>query len=141
MQHTPTPQSVAYFGIGYDYRGAAFADTYQNAVAKVERLKACVNACEPFKDPLTDIPLLKLYGEQQAKLRESCEAALAERDVTIQTLRDRVKELEAVIKNTVDEVAIKADEIERSDSAEGNGASIIVRIVDNRLLHYAYPTK
>jgi hypothetical protein len=98
--HTPTPwikQETIIEGI----HGNIVANfqhgewEYTNAKENMERIVACVNACEPFKDPLTDIPLLKLYGEQEAKLRESCEAALAERDVTIQTLRDRVKEMEA----------------------------------------------
>jgi hypothetical protein len=47
-----------------------------------------------FPEPKIDIGLLKLHTEQQTKLLASCEAALAERDVTIQALQDRVKELE-----------------------------------------------
>jgi hypothetical protein len=56
----------------------------------------CINACAEFPDPKIDIGLLKLHAEQQTKLLASCEAALAERDVTIQALQDRVKAYEAI---------------------------------------------
>ena len=58
--------------------------------------KTCVNACAEFPDPKIDIGLLKLHAEQQTKLLASCEAALAERDVTIQALQDRVEAYEAI---------------------------------------------
>jgi hypothetical protein len=109
MEHTPTPtpwiEIANFFG-----------------VEKAKRIVECVNACVEFPDPKIDIGLLKLHAEQQTKLLASCEAALAERDkeiaklnqqgveslrlyqlvvnslserdVNIQALQDRVKELE-----------------------------------------------
>jgi hypothetical protein len=99
MEHTPTPWKanssiiiendndiIASLHNGYD--------EFDNAQANAKRIVECVNACAEFPDPKIDIGLLKLHLEQQNKKLASCEAALAERDVNIQALQDRVKELE-----------------------------------------------
>ena len=91
MEHTPTPWAK-------EKTHFAYPPTWMIQLnnADYERAKNCVNACAEFPDPKIDIGLLKLHAEQQTKLLASCEAALAERDVTIQALQDRVEAYEAI---------------------------------------------
>jgi hypothetical protein len=106
MSHTPTPWSKketkiedVYGNIVANFQYAGWK--YVNAQANAKRIVECVNACAEFKDPKIDIGLLKLHLEQQNRKLASCEAALAERDVTIQALQDMVKKLEAGLPNKV----------------------------------------
>ena len=110
MEHTPTPWRISvnheekHDLISYEictednslafFEGGLLIDevNYANAMRCIE----CVNACAEFSDPKIDIGLLKLHLEQQTKLLASCEAALDERDATIQALQDRVKAYEAI---------------------------------------------
>jgi len=76
--HTPTPWKKQEYNIE-DLQNGRIA-TFElsgwrlaNAEANIKRIVACVNACEPFKDPLESIPKLL---------------------VEVEALRDRVKELE-----------------------------------------------
>lgn len=89
MSDTKTPQSVKYFSIGNDYTGAAYADSYLDAVAKVNWLKECVNACEGMKDPWADI----LAMSTQLSVGKSL---MDEKDAEIAALKARVAELENI---------------------------------------------
>lgn len=125
MEHTPTPwkletrtpESDAYdsYRMSNENEDTVFLVTYRKGenqrLVDAQRIVACVNACERMEDPENEI----------------------------QALRDRVKELEGAISNTVMEADTKADEIEGWDSAEGRGASSISRLVSDRLLPYIYP--
>jgi hypothetical protein len=91
MEHTPTPWAKEKTHFGYPPTWMILLNN-----ADYERAKNCVNACAEFPDPKIDIGLLKLHAEQQTKLLASCEAALAERDATIQALQDRVNAYEAI---------------------------------------------
>jgi hypothetical protein len=92
MEHTPTPWKEGETHFAYPLNITMFLLSGND----FQRAKACVNACAEFPDPKIDIGLLKLHVEQQTKLLASCETALAERDVTIQALQDRVKAYEAI---------------------------------------------
>jgi len=94
MEHTPTPWAKEKTHFAYPPTWMILLNN-----ADYQRAKICVNACSEFPDPKIDIGLLKLHAEQQTKLLASCEAALAERDVTIQALQSRVKELEGELKD------------------------------------------
>jgi flavoprotein len=99
MEHTPTPWAVNEYADTSKLVWISELDMQTEIAESIttenaKRIVECVNACAEFPDPKIDIGLLKLHAEQQTKLLASCEAALAERDVTIQALQDRVKELE-----------------------------------------------
>jgi hypothetical protein len=98
MQHTPTPwikQETIIEGI----HGNIVANfqhgewEYTNSQENMNRIVACVNACEGMEDPWADI----LAMSTDLSVGKSI---MDEKDKEIQALRDRVKELELIIAET-----------------------------------------